>query len=309
MASQSVLSIRDLTKSFGTLKAVDAVSLDVREGEIYGFLGPNGAGKTTTIKIILGLTYPDSGTVLIDGMDISERPHEIKRRVGHLPETVAFYDNLTALQNLKFFASLKGIETDGLVEVLETVGLKRFADSKVRTYSKGMVQLLGVAQALMGRPQLLILDEPTAGLDPNWTRTVKDRIGEANEDGVSVFFSSHILSEVQELASRVGILDRGRLLAEDTVQNLGTKLAIKPRLRISLDVDPAIAERALAALEGVEEIRTTETGLVVVCEPRTRSKVLSHLEKAGIQVSDFHTEDPSLEDVFLRYTEDSRGEV
>ncbi len=309
MASNAVLSLRDISKSFGQLKAVDAVSLDVKRGELYGFLGPNGAGKTTTLKIILGLTYPDHGQVLIDGMDLSARPHEIKRLTGYLPEIVAFYENLTALQNLDFFASLKGVDKGGLPDLLESVGLRRFADKKVRTFSKGMIQLLGVAQALMGKPQLLLLDEPTAGLDPNWTRAVKDRIREANSDGATVFFSSHILSEVQELATRVGILNKGKLLAEDTVQNLGTRLAIRPRLRISLDVDPVVAEEALKSLEGVEETRTTETELIVICEPRTRPRVLSQLEKAGIQVSDFHTEDPSLEEVFLRYTEDSRREV
>ncbi len=309
VAPSAVLTIRDLSKSFGPLKAVDAVSLDVDSGEIYGFLGPNGAGKTTTLKMILGLTYPDQGRVLIDGMDLSDRPHEIKRRTGYLPEIVAFYENLTALQNLEFFASLKGVEKDGLPDLLESVGLRRFADKKVRTFSKGMVQLLGVAQALMGEPRLLLLDEPTAGLDPNWTRAVKDRIREANKNGASVFFSSHILSEVQELATRVGILNKGKLLAEDTVQNLGTRLAIKPRLRISLDVDPAEGVRVLESLDGVEETRTTGAELIVVCEPRIRPRVLSQLEKAGIQVTDFHTEDPSLEEVFLRYTEDSRREV
>ncbi|MCJ2554969.1 MAG: ABC transporter ATP-binding protein, partial [Candidatus Thermoplasmatota archaeon] len=189
--------------------------MDVKRGEIYGFLGPNGAGKTTTLKMILGLTYPDEGDVLIDGIDLSQRPHEIKRRIGFLPERLAFYNNLTALQTLEFFASLKGHSQEGLSELLDSVGLRKFAEKKVGTFSKGMVQLLGVAQALMGSPSLLLLDEPTTGLDPNWTRVVKDRVLKANKEGATVFFSSHLLTEVQELAGRVGILNRGKLIVED----------------------------------------------------------------------------------------------
>lgn len=309
MPPNAILSLRGLSKSFGDVHAVRSLTLEVREGEIYGFLGPNGAGKTTTIKMALGLTYPDEGTVQVDGLDLTSRPHEIKRRLAYLPETLGFYGNLTALQNLEFLARLKGVHDDNLGEALDAVGLGGFAQKKVRTFSKGMVQLLGVAQAMIGNPRLLLLDEPTAGLDPNWTRTVKDRIQHANATGATIFFSSHILGEVQELADRVGILDRGRLLAEDTVQNLGQRLAIRPRLRVSLDGDPAAAERALQDLEGVEEVQAEAGEVVIVCAPEVRAQVLGHLEAAGLTVKDFRTEDPSLEEVFLKYTEESRGVV
>ncbi len=299
---ESSLEISGLSKSFDGLKAVDSLSLEVRKGEIYGFLGPNGAGKTTTIKMVLGLTYPDGGRVLIDGKDLSQEPHEIKRRIGFMPERVAFYNNLTALQNLEFYARLKGRREEALLDLLDSVGLKDSVHQKVGTFSKGMVQLLGVAQAMMGHPALLILDEPTIGLDPNWTRVVKDRVKEANASGASVFFSSHILSEVQELADRVGILNKGGLLAQDTVENLGSRLDIKPRLRISFDGKPAAAEQALRSLDGIEAIEFREGELVVVSEPGTRTSVLSELEKAGIHVRDFRTEEASLEEVFLRYT-------
>lgn len=309
MTRPGALDLQGLSKAFGDVQAVDSLTLAIRPGEIYGFLGPNGAGKTTTLKIVLGLTYPDAGRVLVEGLDLMAHPHEVRRRVGYLPERLGFYGNLTALQNLQFFARLKGGTPDGLREALDAVGLGEFAEKKVRTYSKGMVQLLGFAQVMMGAPRLLILDEPTTGLDPNWTRVVKDRIRQANREGTTVFFSSHILSEVQELAHRVGILNRGRLLAEDTVENLGARLEIKPRLRVEVAGDPERAVALLESVEGVEEVRAEGPRIVVVCAPSARARVLRHLESNGIEVRDFRTEDPSLEDVFLRYTGTSGGRV
>jgi ABC-type multidrug transport system ATPase subunit len=283
--------------------------LDVKRGEIYGFLGPNGAGKTTTIKMILGLTYPDEGDVLIDGLNLSQRPHEIKRRIGFMPERLAFYDNLTALQTLEFYASLKGHSREGLSEDLDSVGLRQFADKKVGTFSKGMIQLLGVAQAMMGRPSLLLLDEPTTGLDPNWTRVVKDRVLAANREGATVFFSSHTLTEVQELAGRVGILNRGKLLVEDTVSNLGSRLEMKPRLHIMVAGDLEVAAGVVRELDGVDEVKVSGEKLLVTLDAKAKAKVLSRLEKRGIVVQDFQTEEPSLEEVFLKFTEDARREI
>ena len=305
----SSLTVTNLSKAFDGLQAVDSLSLDVKRGEIYGFLGPNGAGKTTTIKMILGMVYPDAGDVLIDGLDLSERPHEIKRRIGFLPERIAFYNNLTALQTLEFYASLKGHRREGLAELLDPVGLRQFADKKVGTFSKGMIQLLGVAQALMGHPSLLILDEPTTGLDPNWTRVVKDRVLAANREGATVFFSSHILTEVQELASRVGILSRGKLRVEDTVSNLGSRLEIKPRLHITVANDLEGAPGVVRDVDGVDEATVSDEQLHVTLDAKAKFKVLSRLEEKGIVIQDFRTEDPSLEEVFLKFTEDARREI
>ncbi|MEE9237245.1 MAG: ABC transporter ATP-binding protein [Thermoplasmata archaeon] len=309
MDAEIALAITNLSKSFDGLKAVDDVTLKVEKGEIYGFLGPNGAGKTTTIKMILGLTYPDAGSILIHGRDLAREPHVIKRRVGFLPERVAFYDNLTALQTLEFYAALKGHETAGLSNLLELVGLAEFAEKRVHTFSKGMVQLLGVAQAMIGEPDLLILDEPTTGLDPNWTRVVKDRIRDASASGATIFFSSHLLGEVQELSHRVGILNRGKLIAQDTVENLGRGLNLQPRLRLSLDADHEVAMKALEELEGVQDLYIDGRELVVVSDQETKLKILSHLEGVGVSVRDFKTEEPSLEEVFLKYTESSRKAI
>lgn len=167
----------------------------MRKGDIYGFLGPNGAGKTTTIKMILGLVVPDSGKVYLRGQDVSEKGVGSHEGVGYLPERTVFYRNLTARQTMEFFAELKGTGKEECDELLATVGLEKWRDAWVGTFSKGMVQLLGVAQALLGNPELLILDEPTSGLDPRWARTLKDLLLllERNSRGTTIFFSSHLL--------------------------------------------------------------------------------------------------------------------
>lgn len=303
------LSISGLSKRYDGLQAVDAVSIDVRKGEIYGFLGPNGAGKSTTIKMILGLVRPDAGQVLIDGKDMAAEPHHIKRTLGYMPERVAFYNNLTALQTLEFYAKLKGQPTDGLSDLLKSVGLNEFIDKRIGTFSKGMVQLVGLAQALIGNPSIMILDEPTTGLDPNWSKFVKDKIQEVNKAGTTVFFSSHILPEVEQLANRVAILNRGKVVAQDSVEKLRTNLDVKPRLRLSIGPPVADAARVAQTVPGVSMILIEGPELVVQCEPEARARVIATLVNAGLPVLDFRTYEPSLEEVFLHFTQDSRGSV
>ncbi len=306
--SADALVVEGLSKSFNGLKAVDGVNLRVRTGEVFGFLGPNGAGKTTTIKMLLGIAKPDAGSILIDGRDLSREPHEIKRRVGFLPERVAFYPNLTAKQTVAFYAQLKGQADVDLDGSLKKVGLLEFADKKVGTFSKGMVQLLGIAQALLGKPSILILDEPSTGLDPNWARTLKDLVLEANRAGATVFFSSHILSEVQELASRVAILNRGRVVAQDSVAKLSLSTKVKPRLHLLIFERRDEAVAILKGVPGVEDV-TVDREIIVTCGNEVKGLALNALMGAGISVQNFRTVDPSLEDVFLQFTESSRGAV
>ena len=305
----AALEASGLTKTFGSVTAVDALDLRVRKGEVYGFLGPNGAGKTTTIKMMLGLTHPDAGNVLVEGEELSRRPHELKRIIGYLPERVSFYDNLTALQTLEFFAEVKGAGRKGLEELLESVGLGAFAKKRVKTFSKGMRQLLGVAQVFIGEPRILILDEPTTGLDPNWARTVKDRVADAKKRGLTVFFSSHILTEVEELADRVAIINRGRLTAEDSVTALRSQLELKPRLFITIGGDANVAGKAVEGVKGAGRIFWDGSALIVECDPKSKVKVLGAIEGAGVEVLDFRTAEPSLEEVFLRLTESSKEAI
>lgn len=302
------LVVEGLSKSFNGLKAVDEVSLRVKAGEVFGFLGPNGAGKTTTIKMLLGIATPDRGSIRIDGRDLSKEPHEIKRKLGYLPERVAFYPNLTAMQTLAFYAKLKGQSGADLERLLRSVGLFEFADKKVATFSKGMVQLLGIAQALIGTPSILILDEPSTGLDPNWARTLKDIVLAANRGGTTVFFSSHILSEVQELASRVAILNRGKVVAQDSLSKLSLATNVKPRLHLLIFERRDEAVAILRGVPGVEDV-TVDREVIVTCDNAAKGLALSALVAAGIALQNFRTVDPSLEDVFLRFTENSRGSV
>ena len=303
------IETKGLTKVFDGLTAVDRLDLRVRKGDIFGFLGPNGAGKTTTIKMMLGLTRPTAGHVRFDGLDIAEQGPKIKAHVGYLPEKVAFYPNLTAVQTLSFFAELRGADPAACQALLKDVGLEAFADARVGTFSRGMVQLLGVAQALLGTPQVLILDEPTAGLDPRWTRTVKDRILAASESGTTVFFSSHLLAEVQEIADRVAILNRGKLVAEDTVEALGRRVSPESRMRLRLKEDPQKGAEAVRDVPGVSEAKVEGGELLVRCTEDAKARVVQRLAAAGLEVVGLRTEESSLEEAFLALTEEGKGAV
>ena len=221
----AVIETQGLTKRYGRYTAVDDLSLRVEEGEIFGFLGPNGAGKSTTILMLLGLTEPTSGTALVLGFDPVTKPLEVKRRVGYLPEHVGFYGDMTARENLRYVARLNGI-SDGeaerkIEEALSAVGLPEEADKPVRTFSRGMRQRLGIAEILIKDPQLVFLDEPTLGLDPDGINRMLDLIVSLSRDrGMSVLFSSHLLHQVERISSRVGIMIKGRLVAEGTIEEL-----------------------------------------------------------------------------------------
>ncbi len=306
---EAAIHTQGLTKVFDTLEAVARLDLLVPRGEIFGFLGPNGAGKTTTIKMLLGLTKPTSGQIWVDGLSLQEHGPEIRARIGYVPERVAFYPNLTAMQTLRFFADLRGTDRAECAPVLESVGLRAFADARVGTFSRGMVQLLGVGQALLGSPHLLVLDEPTAGLDPRWTRMVKDRMLSARKAGATVFFSSHLLGEVQELADRVAILHRGRLVAEDTVEALGRKVSPKPRLHLRVRGDPRRAAEAVQGMDRVDGVETGEDELVVQCDEDVQAKVIQRLLALGLEVLGMKTEEASLEEAFLRLTEEGKEAV
>ena len=220
-----LVEARELTKRYGPITAVDGLSFRVLPGEIYGLLGPNGAGKTTTIMMLIGLTEPTSGTVRVLGMDPARRGLDVKRRVGYLPDAVGFYNRLTGRENLAYTARLNGIDpaaaSDLIEEALEQVGLASAADRAVGGYSRGMLQRLGIADALIKEPAVLILDEPTTSIDPAGVTELLAVVRRlVDERGVGVLLSSHLLAQVERLCHRVGIFWRGRLLAEGTVREL-----------------------------------------------------------------------------------------
>jgi len=300
------IEIKNLSKIFKDVRAVDDISFNVKKGEIYGFLGPNGAGKTTTIKAMLGLIHTDSGEIKINGYDVQNDGIKARESVGFLPEKVSFYDNLTPVQTLSFFCELKGVDKSIIPTLLKDVGLDEAMNRKVGTFSKGMTQLLGIAQAVIGNPSVYILDEPSSGLDPRWVKVVRDRIKSLNEQGATIIFSSHILSEVESLCDRVAIIDKGKLIAEDTISNLNKYLHIKPRLSIQIkDLNGKVPD-VIKKLEGVEATEASGNILFITCESAIRSKAIAALEKAGFEIIDITTLNPSLEDAFIKLI-DRRG--
>jgi len=300
--TEFIIKTENLHKSFKNVKAVQDVNLNVKKGDVYGFLGPNGAGKTTTIKMILGLTHPDSGNVFINGKNIAENGVDLRASIGYLPERAQLYKNLTAIQTLNFFAELRKVDKKECDELLSKVGLSKWRDAKVGTFSKGMVQLLGIGQALLGDPELLILDEPTSGLDPRWSRVLRDIILEKNSKGTTVFFSSHLLFEVQELCKWVAILNKGRLIIEDTVDKISEGVHLKPQLILRIQGDTKAAVNILK--EGGFDCQLVGNQLKVLVESDRKIKVLNLLEENGFVIEDFRTEEPSLEAAFIQYIGD-----
>ena len=219
------IETHELTKRYGSLIAVIGLTLDGKQGEIFGFLGPYGAGKTTTLLMLLGLSEPTSGTARVCGHDPAREPLHVKRLVGYLPESVGFYEDMTAEQNLAYVARLNGIEKSGLPRtiagLLEQVGLVAEARKRVGAYSRGMRQRLGIAEVLLKDPRVVFLDEPTLGLDPDGTQKMLDFIvGLSRDKGITVFFSSHLLDQVQRISDRVGIMLKGNLVAVGPIQEL-----------------------------------------------------------------------------------------
>jgi ABC-2 type transport system ATP-binding protein len=226
---QIIIGAEGLTKKYGTQIAVNNLTLEIGEGEVFGFLGPNGAGKTTTLLMFLGLTEPTSGKVRVVGFDPTREPLRVKEKVGYLPENVGFYDDMDARQNLRFIARLNRIpdkiSSKKIEELLEQVGLFEEAkEKKVGTYSKGMRQRLGIAEVLIKEPKLIFLDEPTIGLDPDGTNRMLDLIHSLSRDrNITIFLSSHLLDQVQRICDRVGIMIKGNLVAMGPIQELAKK--------------------------------------------------------------------------------------
>ena len=219
-----IIVAENLSKSYGNRKAVDALTLHIQEGEIFGFLGPNGAGKTTTIRLLTGTLKPDQGVVVIDQLSLSKQKKEVAHVIGVVPESRGFYNWMTATEYLSFFAHLYGVrdDIDERVEArLFQVGLMKRKHSMIGTFSLGMRQRLGLARALINNPKILLLDEPTLGLDPQGQEDIQQLLKKLNADGVTIFLSSHLLNEVTNLCSRIGIINKGKLVAEGTIDELG----------------------------------------------------------------------------------------
>lgn len=306
-----VISVRNVRKHYGAVQAVDGVDLDVHAGELFGLIGHNGAGKSTLFKMLLGLIPVSAGSIVIDRQPVhGELFRQVRRTLGYLPENVVFYDNLTGIETLSFFAKLKGCPDDDREVLLERVGLSAARHRRVREYSKGMRQRLGLAQALLGKPRLLFLDEPTTGLDPEGIREFYRILREQRDGGTTIILTSHILSEIQERVDRLAIMKRGRLEALGTVQSLreGMDLPLTIVLRLSGVSEAGAAAATLRgglgeladAMDAVEDGRQ----LHIHCPRAAKMAVLAALVPltASGSVADVQIREPSLEDVFLGYS-------
>jgi len=296
----AVLEVKDLRKRFGAVNAVDGISLSVRAGEVYGFLGPNGAGKTTTIGIVLGLIHATSGEVRLFGEAVSPAHNGALKRVGSLVGAPAIVPYLSARQNLGLLARLhRGIDDARVAEVLALVDLDQAADRTSGNFSTGMKQRLGLAMALLHRPELLILDEPTNGMDPAGMRDVRTLLRRLASEGMTVFLSSHLLHEVEQICDRVAVLRRGQIVAQGPVATLmGRKEVVKVQVP-----SPQQAVAVLRTLSGVAAVhgngRYVEVGGV------SAEAVVRHLTANGIVPTEVSTTRPDLESLFLELTQEA----
>jgi ABC-2 type transport system ATP-binding protein len=300
----SAIELQNVTKRFGDVRALQDVDLRVEEGEIYGFLGPNGAGKSTSIDILLDFVRPTSGTANVLGLDAQAESVEVRKRVGVLPDGFDVYDRLTGRQHVQFAVDSKPGANDDPMQILERVGIPEAADRKAGGYSKGMAQRLVLGMALVGEPDLLILDEPSTGLDPNGAREMREIIRAERDRGATVFFSSHILEQVEAVCDRVGILRAGELVAEDTIEGLRETVGGQGQLTVEVDRVPEGAVASVESVPGVSEVAVRNTTLTVTCEDSAKRSVLDAVEAAGATVETFGSERASLEDLFVYYTND-----
>lgn len=301
-----VIHASDLTKVFGSSTAVDHISFDVRQGEIFGFLGPNGAGKTTTTRMLTGVIPPDAGTATILGYDIRSEPVLAKQGFGVVPETSNAYTDLTAWQNLMLMGELYGLgrtrAEQRSSDLLGMVGLLERKDQKVQAYSKGMKQRLILAMALIHEPELLFLDEPTSGLDVQSTQMILSLLRDLNRAGTTIFLTTHNMEEANRLCNRVGIIRRGRLVALDAPEKL--KSAIDQLHRIEVSFDREVPGDALAALDTVTGVdRTGDKWQLTAGNADTAIQALAAFgRQQGAAIVTLNTLAPSLDEAFLRLT-------
>jgi len=313
---EPVIRTRRLTKRYGTLTAVNKLDLEVQPGEVFGLLGQNGAGKTTTILMLLGLSEPTDGEASVMGLDPAREPREVKRRVGYLPDAVGFYGGLTGRQNLRYTARLNGLrraEAEAAIdEVLGQVGLSDRADSRVDTYSRGMRQRLGIADALVKSPDLLILDEPTTSIDPIGVVEILELLRKlVKERGLSIMLSSHLLTQVQSVCDRIGIFASGRLIGVGTVEELAAQFGDGSAIiEVGLELPTAAdVERAGATLRGLPSVESVDAPIdggsawrvhvrPAEAEGRVRQDILVAAVGHGLRLSALRPVVPSLDDIY-----------
>ncbi len=302
-----VIETKNLTKRYGKFVAVDSLNLTAEKGEIFGLLGPNGSGKTTTILMLLGLTEPSAGQVRVLGFDPVRQPLSVKGRVGYLPDQVGFYDGSTARENLTYIAKLNRLprqEASRRIEsAIEQMGLSEVIDHRVGTFSRGMRQRLGVAELLLKRPQIIIMDEPTLGLDPEAARMFLQTIRDLKQEGITILLASHLLPQVQEVCDRVSLFYRGRVVLEGTVNDLAQRvLGGAYRVRLQAESAGQVVEEALRSLPGVVNVqRNGSDRFVLEATMDLRAEAADAVVNAGGKLKALDIEAPSLDEIYAQY--------
>jgi ABC-2 type transport system ATP-binding protein len=307
---ENALEVKELTKSFGALLAVDHVNFAVERNEIFGLLGPNGAGKTTTIRMICGMLRPTSGTAVIAGFDVSRKPEEVKRRIGLVPDISNLFGELSARVNLEFMGKLYGLDKktrrERIDRVLDLFHLKDREHDLVKYYSKGMHRRLTIAAALIHEPEILIMDEPTSGLDAQTARLVREIIVDINSQGRTVLLTTHQIDEADKLSHRVGIIDHGRLIALDTPEKIKKSTEGTHALEIEISGDPNLQNLtpALSRVDGVEKVFPTEDKIRILSKDVSQiiPTVVSLVDKHGGKIENISVAQPTLEDAFINLT-------
>ncbi len=304
----NMVAVQNLKKTYGNVPAVDGVSFEIARGEIWGLLGPNGAGKSTTISVVATLLKPTAGDVLVQGKSVTREPARVRPLIGLVPQDVALYPSLSARENLLFFGRMQGlggralhVRTD---EVLEITGLAERAGDRVATFSGGMKRRINIGVGLMHKPALLILDEPTVGIDPQSRRHILDTVKHLNTEGMTVLYTSHYMEEVEYLCDRLGIMDHGRLIAQGRKEELIRLVGRRERLEVRIEGLSAAALGDLRALPGVEEAAYQEDRLSIVSGEASGvlSAVLARVQRTGSRVKAVVIREPDLESVFLHLT-------
>ena len=301
-----MIKVSGLTKDYGARRAIDNLSFDAQQGEIVGFIGPNGAGKTTTMRILTGYMPPTDGEAIVAGYDVVEESLEVRKRVGYLPETVPLYTDMIVFDYLKFMGELRKIPNlDARVdEVLDMVGLFDRADGYIGNLSKGMRQRIGLAQALLHRPEVLILDEPTIGLDPGQVVEVRELIREIGKER-TVLLSTHLLNEAQNICDRILIINKGKIVTEDTTENLQARLIGAERVIVRVRGEADELAKTIKQVKGVQGVETKEDGSVefeFVAGKDVRPEVAKQVVKSGYDLIELRPLGMSLEEIFLELT-------
>jgi len=297
-----------LSKAYNGIKAVDQLNFKIKESEIFGFLGPNGAGKTTTILMILGLTEPTSGKVKVYGHDATREALKVKRVTGYLPENVGFYEDLTAKENLRYITRLNGIpdkkSLPKIDEILEEVGLSEVTDTEVGKFSRGMKQRLGMGAVFVKNPKFAILDEPTAGIDPEGVdQILKFIVKISREQNITILLSSHLLYQVQKICDRVGIITKGHMIAQGSIDEIGKEIIKKEETLLEIQVSKVTPNliNSIKEIEGVKNIEKSDNHFLVKCDRDLREKISRTIVESGSLPLQIKTQDYTLEEIYIKY--------